>query len=95
MADDTPDRMELIRNRAYQLWLDEGCPTGREQEHWSRASELVVAEERAEQPTQAAQETSVISEIAAGLAPPAAPHAAPEKAAPSASSAPRRPLTRR
>jgi hypothetical protein len=95
MADDTQDRMEVIRARAYQLWLDEGCPTGREQEHWSRATELVVAEERAEQPRQSGEETSVIAEIAAGLAPPSAPRAADGDTVSSGRSTPRRSTARR
>jgi hypothetical protein len=29
--------MEQIRQRAYQLWLDEGCPDGRDRIHWLKA----------------------------------------------------------
>jgi hypothetical protein len=95
MTADTQDRMEVIRARAYQLWLDEGCPTGREQEHWSRANELVVAEERAEQPQQSGEDTSVIAEIAAGLTPPPGPRAAQDASATSARSTPRPSTPRR
>lgn len=30
-------RNRMIQERAYQIWQDEGCPEGREQEHWLRA----------------------------------------------------------
>jgi hypothetical protein len=29
--------MEQIRQRAYQIWLDEGCPDGRDRIHWLHA----------------------------------------------------------
>ena len=29
--------MEQIEQRAYEIWLDEGCPAGRERIHWVRA----------------------------------------------------------
>lgn len=32
-----PDRDEEIRRMAYHLWLDEGCPHGRDREHWFQA----------------------------------------------------------
>jgi hypothetical protein len=28
-----------IAQRAYALWLEEGCPDGRDQEHWERATQ--------------------------------------------------------
>ena len=28
---------ERVRQRAYELWQLEGCPAGREQEHWDQA----------------------------------------------------------
>lgn len=34
MAD---DREHQVRQRAYRIWQDEGEPSGRDQEHWSRA----------------------------------------------------------
>jgi hypothetical protein len=37
------DVEQRIRERAYRLWLDEGCPEGRELEHW--AAELVAIED--------------------------------------------------
>ena len=36
----TPEREARIRERAYHLWLSEGCPAGRDAEYWERASEL-------------------------------------------------------
>lgn len=29
--------VERIRQRAHQIWEQEGCPDGREFEHWKRA----------------------------------------------------------
>ena len=29
--------MEQIQHRAYEIWLSEGCPIGRERIHWVRA----------------------------------------------------------
>lgn len=31
------DRETRIRQRAYQLWLDEGSPEGRRHDHWAQA----------------------------------------------------------
>lgn len=31
------EKTELIRQRAYQIWLDQGQPEGQEQEHWTQA----------------------------------------------------------
>lgn len=31
------DRAQRIRERAYQLWEVDGCPEGRDREHWLRA----------------------------------------------------------
>ena len=39
------NREQRIRERAYQLWLEEGKPEGRAKEHWELASELVAIEE--------------------------------------------------
>jgi len=33
-----------IRERAYQIWLDEGCPSERAQEHWDLAK-LAIAQQ--------------------------------------------------
>lgn len=37
-------REERIRAIAYSLWQEEGCPDGRDQEHWLKACALVDAE---------------------------------------------------
>lgn len=38
--------MEIrIRNCAYQIWLDDGCPDGKAAEHWEKAREKVKAED--------------------------------------------------
>lgn len=31
------DRETRIRQRAYDLWLDEGSPTGKHDDHWAQA----------------------------------------------------------
>lgn len=36
---------ERVRERAYRLWLEEGCPEGRADDHWDKARELVAIEE--------------------------------------------------
>jgi hypothetical protein len=48
-GDVMPDKAKLearIRERAHKIWLDEGCPQGREQLHWELAR-LAIAEEDA------------------------------------------------
>ena len=39
------DQESRIRERAYFLWLREGCPEGRADVHWDEASELVAIED--------------------------------------------------
>ena len=39
------DIEERIRERAYQIWLEEGCPEGRELDHWNMATKLVAIED--------------------------------------------------
>ena len=36
---------ERIRRRAYQMWLEEGKPEGRADDHWDKASELIAIED--------------------------------------------------
>ncbi|MBY0509376.1 MAG: DUF2934 domain-containing protein [Rhodospirillaceae bacterium] len=31
------DEQEQIRQRAYEIWMSEGCPDGRDREHWLEA----------------------------------------------------------
>jgi len=33
----------LVRERAYELWQEEGCPDDRQQEHWLRAEREIAA----------------------------------------------------
>jgi hypothetical protein len=35
-----PKRDDEIRQIAYHLWLDEGCPDGRQLEHWTKAESI-------------------------------------------------------
>ncbi len=35
---------DLVRRRAYELWLTEGMPDGHHIEHWLRAEQQLVAE---------------------------------------------------
>jgi hypothetical protein len=39
------DFEERVRQRAYRLWQQEGCPPGRADAHWDEARELVAIEE--------------------------------------------------
>jgi Protein of unknown function (DUF2934) len=39
------NREQLIRTKAFYIWLDEGCPEGRADAHWQMATELVATEE--------------------------------------------------
>jgi hypothetical protein len=36
---------DRVRQRAYRLWVEEGCPEGRSDVHWDKARELVAIEE--------------------------------------------------
>lgn len=40
----TNDQDEMIRARAHKIWESEGCPEGREADHWARAEAEVKAE---------------------------------------------------
>ena len=39
------ERDGRIRQRAYRMWQDEGCPEGRADAHWDNAAELVAIED--------------------------------------------------
>ena len=41
------DRDTKIRERAYQLWIEEGQPEGRADRHWEEAARLVDEEGKA------------------------------------------------
>ncbi|MGX1306208.1 hypothetical protein AB7M35_000928 [Amorphus suaedae] len=45
MADGSQLPQERVRERAYQIWIEEGRPDGREADHWEKACELVAMEE--------------------------------------------------
>jgi hypothetical protein len=39
-----PDRNDRIREIAYFMWLDEGCPDGEEERHWATSEALLESE---------------------------------------------------
>lgn len=39
------DLEQRIREHAHRIWLEEGCPSGREEAHWDMARELVAIED--------------------------------------------------
>ncbi|HEY5203215.1 MAG TPA: DUF2934 domain-containing protein [Roseiarcus sp.] len=43
-ASPTTDRSERIREIAYYLWLDEGCPEGGAERHWTAAETVLESE---------------------------------------------------
>jgi hypothetical protein len=43
-ADTMTDRNDRIREIAYFLWLEEGCPEGEAERHWLTAETLVESE---------------------------------------------------
>ncbi len=49
------DVEQRIRERAYAIWLEEGCPDGRDREHWLLAEEEIIG---AAQQEAAQQETA-------------------------------------
>jgi hypothetical protein len=50
-----PNRDEEIRLIAYKLWLNEGCPDGRQSEHWLKAESIWHA--RQDQTTRPVEQT--------------------------------------
>jgi hypothetical protein len=54
------DRIDKVRRRAHAIWLDQGMPHGRDQEHWHEAEREIAAEaaERASPKTVAPTESS-------------------------------------
>ena len=36
---------QRVRERAYQIWLDEGRPEGRAKDHWQEAEKQIIGEE--------------------------------------------------
>ena len=41
MDSNKASREERIRHQAYLIWLDEGRPEGRQNEHWEKAEQIV------------------------------------------------------
>lgn len=37
---------QRIRERAYQIWQEAGCPEGKADEHWRQAEAEIAAQER-------------------------------------------------
>jgi hypothetical protein len=70
------DHTERVRQRAYQIWIGEGRPDGRESIHWDMASELVAIEENQTKTTKRVRRQPADKEIAAERAEPAKPAAA-------------------
>jgi len=50
VATDDAERGRLIRELAYQLWISEGSPEGRDAEFWHRAEERLDAETHSSYP---------------------------------------------
>ena len=50
-----PKHDEEIRQIAYHLWQEEGCPDGRHLDHWSKAESIWQARQEATQPDQQAR----------------------------------------
>lgn len=42
---------EAVRQRSYEIWQREGCPSGRSLEHWLRAEAELLAEQQRKQKT--------------------------------------------
>jgi hypothetical protein len=51
------DLEERIRQRAYKLWEEEGCPEGRADAHWDKAAELVAIEDNQKHTTKPVAKT--------------------------------------
>jgi hypothetical protein len=46
MADTDREKERLIRERAYQIWVDEGRPEGRADAHWEQAEKEIASEDK-------------------------------------------------
>jgi hypothetical protein len=65
--EDSPERDQRIRERAYHLWEADGSPHGRDMEYWERARELVGIEDSAgagEIPAASISDDDVVDEAA-------------------------------
>jgi len=66
------DRQDRIRQRAHEIWEQEGRPDGRDQEHWERAHRE-VDEEPGETPPEPPRDISSPDDRTAGKPQQAAP----------------------
>ena len=51
------DFEKRVRDRAYKLWQEEGCPEGRAETHWDQARELVAIEDNLDLTLKPVEET--------------------------------------
>jgi hypothetical protein len=70
------DYEERIRRRAHQIWLEQGRPEGREQEHLEMARELIAIEDNQKLATKPVRRDPEDPSIAAAEVEPAEPAAA-------------------
>ena len=49
-SDATPNREDMIRERAYAIWIEEGRPDGFADDHWRKAADALDQEEGAVSP---------------------------------------------
>ncbi len=52
------DRDQRIRDRAYQIWQEEGCPEGKASEHWEQARRAIEREEGSEKTAKTPKSTT-------------------------------------
>ncbi|CAN7621307.1 DUF2934 domain-containing protein [Mesorhizobium sp. LjRoot246] len=78
MAD---DRQERIRNRAHQIWLQEGQPAGHHERHWHQAAADVDKEDAAGKSAAKKPAGAGKAKAAPKAAKPAAKASKPKKAA--------------
>ena len=81
---------EAIRERAYHIWLREGCPHGRDHEHWVKAQVELEAEARGNGAAPPLKKAAAPRKTPAAKAP-----AAKKPAAAKAKAAPRKPAAKR
>jgi Protein of unknown function (DUF2934) len=62
------DPEQRIRERAYQIWTEEGCPEGRADLHWDMARELIAIEDNA-QPAAPGEPVEEASAVVTGKIP--------------------------
>jgi len=61
-----PTTEDEIRQIAYQLWLDEGCPHGRDRDHWFKAESVWREQQTAKQPAKAKRKPAAAAPQAKG-----------------------------